>query len=154
MEEKTKKLIQKVGINMLLGGIMIGLFVFLIEYFTHGLGGYLAGVLPLLTLYMLTYTYIYGTHKQMVGVAWTASISSSIYIMFCIIFALMSTYLCVNRGLNLAISLIVSIGVWIVLNYLLVMKILPKFDIYLLDKTKGIEMGESLIDKVNCEKLK
>ena len=154
MEEKTKKLIQKVGVNMLLGGIMIGLFVFLVEYFTHGLGGYLAGVLPLLTLYMLTYTYIYGTHKELVGIAWTASISSLIYITFCITFALMSTYLCVKKGLNLVVSLIVSIGVWILLNYLLVMIILPKFNVYLLDKTKGIEIGESLIDKVNCEKLK
>ena len=36
----------------------------------------------------------------------------------------------------------------------MVMIILPKFNVYLLDKTKGIEIGESLIDKVNCEKLK
>ena len=148
MEDK-KTILKRVIISTILGGIALGIFTLIAEFFSYGLAGYLAGTVPIVITFMIIYTYVTGTHKKMVSTAWLASISCITYIIYCVVFALISTYLVTNSGLNLGVSLIVALIIWVSLNILLIKKILPSYGVNLFDKNNENKnlIGSNLIDK-------
>ena len=158
MNDKTKNLIKKILSNAGIGAIAIGFFVFIAEYFSHGLSGYLAGTVPTVITYMIIYSYINGSFHKMVNVACMGSISAIIYILYCLSFVFISIYLCADKKANFGVSLTISFIIWIGLNCLLVFVILPKFGVNLLNKQDGINnmLLTNVINKQNkkCNNVK
>lgn len=116
-------------VNFLLGGFTIALFAFLAEVINYGLVGNLMGALPVLTTYMIFYSYTMSTAKNTTTIAWQGAISATIYIIFNISFAMIYP-----RLNNVFGSYFIALGIWIVCQAILILAILPKFGIKLLKK--------------------
>ena len=116
-------------INFLSGGFTIAMFAVLAEVMNFGLVGNLMGALPILTTYMIFYSYATSTVSNTTTLAWQGAIAAIIYIIFNITFALV--YPRIN---NVICSYFIALGVWIICQIILIFAILPKFGIKLLKK--------------------
>ena len=88
--------------------------------------------------------------------AWMGTMSSVVYQVFLIVFALCSTYICLNQKVNFTLSYLIGITVWIILNVVLVRYILKeglKIDVTDKEKEDSNLLGSGLIEKRNCKEL-
>ena len=129
------ELLRLVIINFFLGGFAIAFFTVIAELLNYGLVGNLVGSLPIMVTYMIFYSYMRLSKEESLvkttTLAWQGAISAVIYIIFNIVFALLYP-----RIKNIWGSYFIGIAVWILCQILLVLCILPRFDVKLFEKAK------------------
>jgi len=123
------KLLRISIINFFLGGFFVSLFAVLTEKFSYGLSGNLIGALPIITTYMIFYSYTMGKDKEIDSMLRNASLGAVVYIIFNIAFLCIFPYL-----KNIFGTYFIALAIWIVCQLLLIGCILPQFDIKLFTK--------------------
>ena len=125
------RILKLIIINFLLGGFAVAFFVTIAETVSYGLVGNLVGALPIMTTYMIFYSYLNSEKENTTSMVWQGSISAIIYIIFNVAFALIYPKL-----KNVYGSYFSALGIWLLCQIILIMYILPKCGVKLLIKDK------------------
>lgn len=123
------KLLRLSIINFFLGGFFIALFAVLTEKFTYGLSGNLIGALPIMTTYMIFYSYATGNAEEIDSMLRNGVFGAIVYIIFNISFILAVP--CIK---NIVGTYFIALAIWIMCQLLLIGCILPQFNIKLFSK--------------------
>jgi len=123
------KLLRLSIINFFLGGFFVSLFATLTERYSYGLSGNLIGALPIMTTYLIFYSYVNGKNHDIDNLLQNASLGAMVYIIFNIAFLCIYPYI-----KNIYGTYFIALGIWIACQLLLIGCILPQFNIKLFSK--------------------